>query len=57
MVLDLYAEFRKIIETLNEAGVPYAVVGAIAVSLKRFRSWAQDQADLEALGPEEEGAR
>lgn len=33
MGLDLYAELRRVIQALNEAGVPYSVVGAVAVSL------------------------
>jgi hypothetical protein len=48
MTLDLYAELRKILEALNKAHVPYAVVGGIAVSL-----YAQPRAtqDIDLLIP------
>ena len=32
-VLDLYAELRQIAEALDEAGITYAVVGGLAVSI------------------------
>jgi hypothetical protein len=33
MALDLYGELRRIIQALNEAEVPYAMVGGLAVSV------------------------
>ncbi len=49
MTLDLYTELRRIIQALNEASVPYAVVGAVAVSL-----YAKPRAtqDIDLLIPE-----
>lgn len=50
MGLDLYTELRRIIRALNEAEIPYAVVGAVAVSL-----YARPRAtqDIDLLIPEE----
>lgn len=50
MGLDLYTELRRVIRALNEAGVPYAVVGAVAVSL-----YARPRAtqDIDLLIPED----
>ncbi len=66
-MLDLYDELRAITRALDAAGVPYALIGGIAVSmpmvfadgrvqihLKRLRGSPQDLADLAALGPDEE---
>ncbi len=49
MTLDLYTELRRIVQALNEASVPYAVVGAVAVSL-----YAKPRAtqDIDLLIPE-----
>lgn len=50
MGLDLYVELRRIVRALNEAEIPYAVVGAVAVSL-----YARPRAtqDIDLLIPEE----
>src|SRR6266536_2822917 len=32
-MLDLYSELRRIVEALDQAGVPYAIVGGVAVSI------------------------
>jgi hypothetical protein len=50
MGIDLYAELRQVIQALNKAGVPYAVVGAVAVSL-----YARPRAtqDIDLLIPED----
>ena len=49
MTLDLYTELRRIVQALNEAQIPYAVVGAVAVSL-----YAKPRAtqDIDLLIPE-----
>lgn len=33
MTLDLYEEFRALVRAIDEAGVPYAVVGAMALAI------------------------
>ncbi len=49
MALDLYGELRRIIQALNEAKIPYALIGGLAVSL-----YARPRAtqDIDLLIPE-----
>ena len=49
MGLDLYTELQRIIRALNQAGIPYAVAGAVAVSLYTRPRATQD---IDLLIPE-----